>query len=106
MSNRWLEIAWHPNGYVLSNCTEGLRAPWASLRLAHPDWAGHRKRDRFVWLKWNTSKQRLFGASQSTTTTQFALDRPDVFDWVAQVMVARAGGNPDNPDTGESRVRV
>jgi hypothetical protein len=89
MSDRWIEVAWHPDGYVLSDCTEEMRAPWVMLRLAHPDWAGYRKRDRFVWLQWNTAKRRLFGRSRSPTTTQFASERPDVHDWVTQIMAKR-----------------
>jgi hypothetical protein len=91
MSDRWVEVAWHPDGFVLSDCTEAPRPPWSNHKLAHADWADRQKRHRFVWLKWNARTRRLFGGSQSPATTQFFAERPDVIDWVTEIQRLRAG---------------
>jgi hypothetical protein len=88
MSERWSEIAQHPEGFVLSTHVE-MKPPWVALRLAHPQWVDHRKQHRFVWLNWSHSAQCIRTASKSPVTMEFEAERPDVWAWVADMMKTR-----------------
>ena len=71
MDGRWTEIAWHPEGFILSG-NRGLKTPWIAMRLTHPMWADRPKRDRYVWWNWNTVLKLICTASRSPVTQRFA----------------------------------
>jgi hypothetical protein len=87
--NRWTDIAWHPQGYVLSTHFD-LKPPWFAVRLTHPDWAQRRKIDRYVWLKWHSGTRRVGPASNSPVSRQFVEDLPDIHAWAVEIMAARS----------------
>ena len=94
IEDRWVEIAWHPDGFVLS-ASWSLKEPWVTLRLAHPDWAERPKKDRYVWLVWNADTRQLKSASCSRVTQDFAQELPDICKWMFQFLAEIRGGKPE-----------
>jgi hypothetical protein len=77
----WIEIARHPEGYVLFDCFKDraqLRSPWIRLKLMRPQVPGRRIARR-VWLQWNADEQRL-------SRTPLADELPKIYEWVHDVL--------------------
>jgi hypothetical protein len=85
----WVEIARHPQGFVLFVCShQKFRPPWVALKLKRPKHepgrsSGERKR---VWLHWNADRQEL---GRNASTALLADQIPDISDWVVDVLLAR-----------------
>jgi hypothetical protein len=83
-SQYWVEVARHPQGYVLYACpSQNLKYPWALLKLMRPGPTVRRRGGgRRIWLRWNAAEQRLMPSVLD--------DIPVIHDWVSDLLEAAA----------------
>jgi hypothetical protein len=89
VSSYWVELARHPDGYVLFHTfRKAMRPPWVQLKLMRPAIPGRRIARR-VWLTWNADEQRL-ARSPLGKEHPLAEELPEIYAWVLDVLEAEA----------------